>query len=55
MPTNKLLSALPSEDRDRLSPFLTTSPMRLRLVLYKQDAVRGSSWKNSRLLPLAVM
>ena len=39
MPTNKLLSALPSEDRDRLSPFLTTSPMRLRLVLYKQDAV----------------
>jgi len=38
MPTNKLLTALAAEDRDRLSPFLTTSPMRLRLVLYKQDA-----------------
>lgn len=38
MPTNKLLAALAPEDRDRLSPFLTTMPMRLRLVLYKQDA-----------------
>ena len=39
MPTiNKLLAALASEDRDRLSPFLTTTPMRLRLVFYKQDA-----------------
>ena len=38
MPTNKLLTALSAEDRDRLSPFLTTIPMRIRLVLYKQDA-----------------
>jgi CRP-like cAMP-binding protein len=35
---NKLLAALSREDRDRLSPFLTTTPMRLRLVLYKQGA-----------------
>jgi CRP-like cAMP-binding protein len=39
MSTNKLLAALAAEDRNRLSPFLTTIPMRLRLVLYKQDAV----------------
>ena len=38
MSTNQLLTALAAEDRDRLSPFLTTIPMRLRLVLYKQDA-----------------
>ena len=38
MPTNKLLTALSSEDRDRLSPLLTTIPMRIRQVLYKQDA-----------------
>jgi CRP-like cAMP-binding protein len=34
---NKLLGALPPQDLARLSPFLTTIPMRLRLVLYKQD------------------
>jgi CRP-like cAMP-binding protein len=38
MPTNKLLAALSPDDRERLSPFLTMIPMRLRLVLYKQDA-----------------
>lgn len=38
MPNNKLLAALSSEDRDHLSQFLTTIPMRSRLVLYKQDA-----------------
>jgi CRP-like cAMP-binding protein len=37
MPSNKLLTALADEDRDRLSPFLTKIPMRVRLVLYKQD------------------
>ena len=38
MSSNKLLTALPAEDRDRLSPFLTTIPIPLRLVLYKQGA-----------------
>jgi len=37
MPTNKLLSTLPAEDRQRIVSHLTTIPLKFKQVLLKQD------------------
>lgn len=37
--TNKLLLALPASDRERISGNLTTAPISVRDVIYKQDSI----------------